>query len=239
MTSSPAAWLPDESLFLEVAERPPARPHRPWNQGDIFEDVPISITDRTKAGVASSKLKPGYAALLGHTCSVRGGGTPSFLQNVAQVRLAKPAEAERLGNADPLFHSDFKLFPLVGLFSDGLWVVDFSVLGSTHFKHLEGKRIACLSLAGWAAFQRRYANHSLRVDQSLADRAADLNGLWTELDLWEDWCSRGFGEKEFDSWLRRPIETDCPYQGTVRRNAVELAADIIRAELPTGAPPPT
>lgn len=235
MTSSAGAWLPDGSLFLESSDTPPVRPHRPWNQGDIFVDVPIMITGRTGAGVPKVKEKVCHAMLIGHTCSLRGGGAPAILQNVAEVRQAKDAEIGRLKGADPLFDSDFKLFPLTGLFDDTLWVVDFNVLGTTHYKHLVDRRIACLSLDGWAALQRRYAFHSLRVDLSIATRAEDLRGLWAELELWEEWCSRGFLEAEFDAWLSEPIETDCAYAGTSRRDAAELARDIILAEMPAAA----
>ena len=41
MTSSAGAWLPDGSLFLESSDTPQVRPNRPWNQGDIFIDVPL------------------------------------------------------------------------------------------------------------------------------------------------------------------------------------------------------
>lgn len=232
MTSSAGAWLPDGSLFLESALAPPVRPHRPWNQGDVFADVPLMIANRTGAGAVKAKEKVCHAMLLGHTCSLRGGGAPAILQNVAEVRQAKDAEIGRLKGTDPLFDSDFKLFPLTGLYDDALWVVDFNVLGTTHYKHLDGNRIACLSLEGWAALQRRYAFHSLRVDLSIETRADDLRGLWIELELWEEWCCRGFVESEFDAWLNDPIQTDCAYAGTRRRDAAEFARDIILAEMP-------
>jgi len=232
MTSSAGAWLPDGSLFLESSDAPPVRPYRPWNQGDIFVDVPIMITGRTNAGAPKVKEKLCHAMLIGHTCSLRGGGDIAILQNVAEVRQAKDAEIARLKAAQPLFDSDFKLFPLAGLFHDTLWIVDFNVLGTTHYKHLVDKRIACLSLEGWAALQRRYAFHSLRVDLSIETRAEDLRGLWREFELWEEWCSRGLVEREFDKWLGEPITTDCTYKGTIRRDAVEFAADILLAEMP-------
>jgi hypothetical protein len=101
-----------------------------------------------------------------------------------------------------------------------------------HFKLLEGKRVACLSLEGWAALQRRYATHSLRIEQSIDDRAADIKVHWHELEIWEEWCSRGYQEAEFVPWRREPIQTDGPYKGTVREDAFEFAADVIRNELP-------
>jgi hypothetical protein len=231
MTSSLGVWLPDGSIFLEKDSVPPVRPHRPWNQGDIFADVTITLTNRSKTGDPVAKTKPGYVMLIGHPCSLRGGGTKAILQNVAQVRPAKDKEKEAFV---PPWDSHLMLFPLVD-FEEGLWVTDFNVVGTVHFKLLEDKRVACLTLEGWAALQRRYASHSLRIDQSIEDRAADIKRHWDEINIWEEWCSRGYAEPEFEHWITQPIETDCPYRGTPRRQAIELAADIILAELPTTA----
>jgi hypothetical protein len=232
MTSSVTSWLPDGSLFLERADLPPVRPERPWNQGDVFADVPITITDRTGAGAVKLKTIQGHAALIGHTCSLRGGGKTAVFQNVAHVRPAKPNEITRFEQMTPKWDCYFQLFPYVDLYSDQLWVADFNVVGTVHFKYLVDHRVACLNLQGWAAFQRRYGNHALRIDQSIEFRVGDLRGLWTQLDLWEEWCRRGFSEPEFDAWLNQPIEAECHYKGTRRRDAVELAADIILEEMP-------
>lgn len=229
MTSSAGAGAPDHSLFLETTDTPPARPNRPLNQGDIFQDVAITLTNRSRGGSATAKTKLGHAMLIGHPCSLRGGSTLAVLQNIAQVRPVKEAEAERLTESPD---SDSRLFRLDGLFPDTLWVVDFNILGTVHFKLLEKRRIACLSLEGWAAFQRRYANHALRVEQSIELRIADIRKYWLELDVWEEWCVRGNGEEDFYEWIREPITTEGPYAGTTRFNALELAADVIRGELP-------
>ena len=232
MTSA-GAWLPDESLFLDRADVPPVRPERPWNQGDVFMDVPITITQRTGAGAAKPKAIVGHAALIGHPCSLRGGGKPAIFQNVVGVRPAKPNEIERFEQVTPKWDCYFQVFPYVGLTEDGqLWVADFNILGTVHFKHLVDQRVACLSLEGWAAFQRRYANHTLRIDQSIDFRVGDVRQIWTELDLWEEWCRRGFEEADFDAWLNEPISSECHYKGTRRRDAVELAADVVLGEMP-------
>jgi len=179
-------------------------------------------------------MKQGHAMLIGHPCSLRGGGRIAVLQNLVEVRPLKDSEAERF--SEP-WDTDFKLFPLVGFAPDRLWVADFNVLGTAHFKLLENKRVACLSLEGWAALQRRYASHSLRIDQSIELRMADLRRYWSELELWEEWCARGHPEPDFYSWITQPIETDGLYKGTTRLQAVELAADIIRSELPAPIEP--
>src|SRR4051812_12286716 len=126
MTHSRGAWLPDGSLFLDQADVPPVRPERPWHQGDVFADVPITITGRTNAGAVKTKTIHGHAALTGHTCSVRGGGKLAILQNVAHVRPAKVKELEKFDLVEPKWDCYFQLFPYVGLSSDGqLWVADF------------------------------------------------------------------------------------------------------------------
>ncbi len=229
MTTLVGDWLPNESLYLDKASEPPVRPHRPLNQGDIFQDVTICLTNRSGSGEPTPKTKICHAMLIGHPCSLRGGPKLAALQNLVEVRPVKDAEADRF--VEP-WDSDFRLFPLRNLFPDKLWVADFNVIGTVHFKLLEDRRMACLSLAGWAALQRRYANHSLRIDQSIELRMADLRGLWNELALWEEWCARGHAEPDFYTWVRNPIESEGPYKGTVRLEAIELAEDVIRAELP-------
>lgn len=229
MNSSSGAWLPSEGIFLEKALAPNVRPHRPWNQGDIFADVTITLTNRAGSGEPKPKVKQCHAMLIGHPCSLRGGGRNAALQNLVEVRAVKDSEAARF--TDP-WDSDLRLFPLVGLFPDRLWVADFNVIGTSHFKLLEGKRIACMSLQGWAALQRRYANHSLRIDQSIELRVRDIRKYWIEIEIWEEWCSRGHAEPDFAQWMQEPVETDGPYKGTIRIDAIELAPDIIRSELP-------
>src|SRR5262249_2122603 len=154
-------WLPDAGIFLDRADVPPVRPERPWNQGDVFADVPITISNRASGGAVKPKVTEGYAALVGHPCSIRGGGKLAVLQNVVQVRPAKPKEIQKFEEVTPDWDCYFQLFPYVGLSDDGeLWVADFNVTGTVHFKHLEGRRVACLSHEGWAAFQRRLLNHT-------------------------------------------------------------------------------
>jgi hypothetical protein len=111
----------------------------------------------------------------------------------------------------------------------------FNVISTVHVKHLRDKRVACLNEPGWAALQKRYANHCVRDSQPLDIRQADSHYLWVEIELWEEWCLRGHQEADFVDWLKEPIAVDCPYKGTPRNKALDLAGDIIRSELP--APP--
>jgi hypothetical protein len=50
--------------------------------------------------------------------------------------------------------------------------------------------------------------------------------------IWEECCSRGYSDADFEEWKRQGIETEGPYKGTLRLDAFELAPDVIRAELP-------
>src|SRR6266511_1489623 len=97
MTSSPGAWLHNESIFLDRASDPPVRPDRPWNQGDIFADVPLTLTNRAGSGAATPKVRQGYAIMTGHPCSLRGEGNVATIQKLIEVRQIKYREATRFG----------------------------------------------------------------------------------------------------------------------------------------------
>lgn len=228
MSSPIIPWLPSEGIYLDKADSPDVRPSRPWAQGDVFADVTIYLMDINASG-PRSKERVGHAMLLGHTCSMRGGSTLSALQNVCQVRPAKEAEIAKLAEREGAYR---QLFPLPSLVGDDLWVADFNVLGSVKFTHLRGKRTACLSHAGWAALQLRYAHHSTRIDQSLEQRIADIRPTWIEIELWEEWCSRGHPETEYQPWLDELAGIDDD-GGVTRRKAIELLPDLVREQLPS------
>lgn len=224
MASPP--WLPDESIYLERQDAPEARPARPYNQGDVFADVPIATAGRD---ADKSKLNKGPVLLLGHPCSIHAGGRVFPTQFVASVRLKSDAVGNR--PLDPPWDSHHFLFPLPGLIQGEDYVADFRRLGTTHFKNLEGRRTACLTQDGWAALQRRWAWHSLRIDLPLAVRSADLTGLWSELHLWEAWNARGNPYERFPAWLAEP-QANGAYAGTTRRDLLDFALDELEEELP-------
>lgn len=229
MSSSSPEWLPDGGIFLEKAAEPHVRPTRPWWQGDVFADVTIPLLVLKKGKPTLKPLEKRRAILLGHPCSIRGGARLAQAQNVAEVRLPRGGEKDRL---KPPWDSDLKLFPLPDLLGDGeLHVADFNVIATVPKEHLDLKRMACLNHDGWAAFQRRYAAHSLRVEQTLADRRGDTQALWSEITIWEEWCSRGHPEEDYPAWLSNPLESG-KYAGTVRRDALEFAPDAVEADLP-------
>jgi len=178
MASPP--WLPDESIYLERRDEPVVRPTRPLNQGDVFIDVPIAAA----GGPDKAKLHSGPVLLMGHPCSVHAGGRILDSQLVASVRRKADAVTGSR-SLDPPWDSHHYLFPLPGLLQGEDYVADFRRVGTTHYKNLEDRRIACLTQDGWAGLQRRWAWHSLRIDLPLAVRSADLGGLWNELQLWD------------------------------------------------------
>jgi hypothetical protein len=232
MSSSSPEWLPDGGIFLARAADPDVRPSRPWWQGDVFAGVTIPVLTMRKGEPQMKALEGRRAILLGHPCSIRGGGTLARAQNVAEVRLPRGKEAERL---KPPWGTDLRLFPLPDLLGDGeLHVADFNTIGTVAQEHLAGKRIACLNHDGWAAFQKRYGVHSLRIEQSLSDRRADTQAYWNEITIWEEWCSRGQLEGDYQAWLNEPLESG-EYAGTIRRQALEFAPDAVEAELPDPA----
>lgn len=227
MASPP--WLPEDSIYLELADTPVAQPARPLSQGDVFTEVPIAATGR---GSDKAKINVGPALLLGHPCSIHAGGRIVPTQLVAAVRpKADAASGNR--SLEPPWDTHHYLFPLPGLIDGEDFVADFRRVGTTHFKNLEARRIACLTQDGWAALQRRWAWHTLRADLPLASRSADLAGLWNELRLWEEWNSRGQGYEEFPSWLEQPQEAGA-YVGTKRRDLIDYALDELMTELPDG-----
>lgn len=229
--SSSSPWLPEEPLFLEVAQTPEVRPHRPWNQGDIFAEVPLAITAGTKAN-PQAPLRTACVMLMGNPCSLRGGASLAALQNVAEVRPLKEKEA---GFEAP-WEGRWQLFPLLGFDDDQLWVVDFNVMCTVGVKQLTHRRVASLSEHGWGALQKRYSNHVFRTHASIEEHMADSRRYWLELSIWEEWCVRGHRESEFPSWFREAM-TNGPYAGTPRVDVIEMGPDFITAELPPAPPP--
>jgi hypothetical protein len=220
-------WLLDADPYIELADRPHVRPNRPFWQGDIFDSVPLSLTDKPKAEGPKPKTRETAAMLVGNPCSLHaGGGRLAVMQNVAQVRPLKERERDRFA---PPWDGFFQLFPLPSFRDGEVWVADFNVLGSVHFKYLEASRIACLSREGWAAMQCRFAYHTLRMRQSVTDRIEDIRALANEADLWEEWNTTGRDPGEFQGWLEEPCGAEA-YAGTKRRELLDFAPDMVASE---------
>lgn len=194
-------------------------------QGDIFIDVPISTAVRN---ATEPKVMVGPVLLLGHPCSIYRGGEVYPIQFVASVRPVGEAVKGR-PFADP-WDTHLYLFPLPALINGEDYVADFTRVGTTHFKNLDSRRIACLSRLGWAALQRRWAWHTLRADLPLEQRDSDLIALWTEMDLWERWNERGMKAPEFQTWLNG-TSADGAYVGTRRRDLLDFAPDLLAEEM--------
>jgi hypothetical protein len=217
--------MPADSPYLALSP-PPARLHRPLVQGDVFVDIPIATASRE---AAEPKINRGPAILLGHPCSIYAGPDVYAVQFVAAVRPVREAVQGR-PFTDP-WNSHLYLFPLPALIEGEDYVADFRRVGTTHFKNLEGRRIACLTKSGWAALQRRWAWFTLRADLPLSQREADLAALWNEMDLWEKWSGLGLDPRGFPDWLNQPSEGPA-FEGTRRRDLLDFAADVLAEEMP-------
>lgn len=228
-------WLPVGDLYLERADAPDVRPERPWNQSDVFTDVPISIVNRFRPGTGPEQPAPTRRVtvmLLSHPCVMRAGraGNPSDHQVVAEVQPVDEAQGGRPFRAP--WDSHFSLFPLPGLLGGTDYAVNFRRIGVTHRGYLQGHRVAVLSHWGWAAMQRRYAYHSLRLDLDLASRRLETAAPWEEIQLWEEWNTRGHDPGSFQPWLSEPLSAGRRYAGEIRRSTLEYAPDDVRADLP-------
>lgn len=220
-------WLPEDAPYLDRADLPHVRPNRPYNQGDIFVDVPIASAGR---GEDRPKVNSGPVMLMGHPCSIHAGGRVIETQFVASIRPMDEAAKERPFTAP--WDTHLYLFPLPQLIAGRDFVVDFRRLGTTHFKNLENRRIACMTSDGWAAVQRRWAWHTLRADLPLDVRSQDLRGLWNELALWEEWTARGNAREGFHAWRDAP-QREGPYTETTRADLLDFAFDELWGELPS------
>jgi hypothetical protein len=219
-------WLPDGSIYLERADAPHVRPSRPYNQGDIFDKVPLASAGR---GDDNPRIEVGPVILLGHPCSIRAGSRVIPEQLIAAIRVLDDAVPAR--NLQSPWATHRYLFPLPQLCDGQDYVADFRRVGTTHYKNLEGHRVACLTRDGWAALQIRWAWHTLRAEIPLAVRSMDLLGLWNELALEEEWTDRGFTPGEFPAW-RDSAQTEGAFVGTKRADLLDYAFDELWGELP-------
>lgn len=226
-------WLPNVDFYHDRSEQPHVRPSRPLCQGDVFVDVPLSIVKRHKPDVADkdkSTTNRILVALISHPCAMYANGAPINNVPVAEVRRAEDACKEGRPFEPPF--DDYSYFaPLPALQSGEDYVVDFRRIGVTHTRYLIDRRIACLSHKGWAAFQRRFAYHFLRMDVEFDKLLNATNPLWSEFEIWEEWGSRGHHPPEYQRWLEDPMQMGA-YAGEKRRDVLEYAPDLVAAELP-------
>ncbi len=131
---------------------------------------------------------------------------------------------------DP-WNGHYYLFPLPALIEGADYVIDFRRIGMTHYRNLEDHRIACMNLEGWAAMQRRFAYHTLRADIPLSTRIADLEALWHEVGLWEEWNSRGHPSDGYQPWLNEQQQRG-QYAGVARRTLLDYAPDHVAEDIP-------
>jgi hypothetical protein len=201
----------------------------------VFEDVPLGLIKRFKSSPDwFGSEKSVRVSLLSHPCSAYGNGSLLPIQTVAEVRLLRDADPKGRFQAPWATHTYF--FPLPDLLSDGEgYAVDFRRIGTTHYEYLERSRIACLSHAGWASFQSRYAVHALRLALSREQALGGTLPYWNEFDLWEEWIRRGYPPPAFQAWLDDEF-TRGEYVGVRRRAVLEYAPDFIADDMPDHMP---
>jgi hypothetical protein len=190
----PASWPPVRGDFFRQASL-----HRPVFQGDLFTGVPI-VKARSGGSFAtdpSVSIERRTVALLGFPCDVYSGGVLGKAQMVAVVR-----EARKLGVPEN-WEGAFTACPLPDPFGDGvLWSVDFLTLSPVDRSYLKPEnRIACLSEFGWAFFRQRLALCLTRTMIPLDPLEAVGKATWQEIEMWENWNSRGHDPDAFQKWL--------------------------------------
>jgi len=220
--------LGDGSLFLEPPVQPPALPNRPWNQGDIFEDVSVSVV--VNEAVQSKKYS---VMLLGYPCVIYRGSKLAPSQTVGLVRPKADIVTSAMKQFEPPWDSYKNLFPLPQFQTSADYVVDLRQVYTVATAQLDGKRTACLSHEGWAALQKRFAWHWLRIDLPLQQRMSDTLERWNELLAWHRWGENGLTFEAFQPWLKGPLGLDgSPYRGTPRNEILEMAVDDVMGDFP-------
>jgi hypothetical protein len=140
-------------------------------------------------------------------------------------------EVRKLGHhLEPPYDSHYYCFPLPQLLNGEDYVADFRRIGTTHYQFLEGKRVACLSRAAWAALIRRYVFHCSRFDLGQERTHENIGELWHEFELWERWAQERNTPAGYQEWLNER-QRNGPYAGTIRRELLAFASDQVVAEL--------
>lgn len=226
-------WLPDGSIYFAKDDSPHVRPDRPLSIGDVFTDVPVPLIPKHKATVDEDTLhksKQVTVMLLGHPCSIYAGGRVAVSQLVAQVRTKDEATSGR--PFEPPWDGHWFCFPLPNFANDQDYVVDFRRIGTTHYKYLQEKRVACLTKEGWAAVFKRFTYHSTRLELQLDRVVEAVTVYWTEFELWEKWNARGLPSEQFQRWLHEGLGGDSRYSGTERMAVLEFAPDLVEDDFP-------
>jgi hypothetical protein len=222
---------PDPDGFYEArADHPPVRPHRPLFQGDVFLDVPFSVSKRKAQHGAYHESSPTAVLLIGHPCVMHAGAKVLPVQSAVQVRLVADAVTEGKTFSPP-YEGRYTLFPLPALRADGDYVADFRRIGTTPTLELDGRRVACLSKRAWVALQHRYVYHATRYELDFDLMFAQADHWWNDVMLWEEWRERGLRAEDYEAWVKQPLAGGS-YAGTVRRAAAAFAPDAVRNEFP-------
>lgn len=222
-------WPSTEDFYLEHAGVG-VRPSRPLHQGDVFVDVPFTVANPKRPEGSYFPERLATVQLVGHPCSIRAGHSILPVQAVVEVRLKRDIVQPDHPFEEP-YESHFHLFPLPDLIEGDDYVADFRRVGTVVTKELIPQRVACLDKEAWVGLQRRLVYHTTRHELDFDLMLARADEWWNEVELWEEWNSRGLPEDDFDDWLSEPV-TSGSYSGTTRRDVAAFAPDHVRAELP-------
>lgn len=192
-------------LYQYRSDEPPAGPHRPLSQGDVFDGVPLvsaAVPNPKQAGTwKTPKPRLGLGMFVTHPCASRNQVTFKLAPFVAVAPVVKcPKEW------GPPWDGYYYLIPLPGLRNGEDYVARLDQVCSVASEALPGHRVACLNQAGLEALFHRLAMNSLRFPETPAHYRTEAARLTYEVDLWELWTKQSGSEDGFQEWLNGPFQ---------------------------------
>lgn len=205
--------IPGTADQLYLARADEVSPHRPYFQGDIFDETPIPGVDD----------EPSLAIITTHACDMRG---EDGVQLAAHLHLAR---VEQRTDPPPLngwFKYHPREMPLPDLLGEGQdpFTAQLDLVGRARTNGL-GNRIACLDLYGITILQQRIVHRASRVKISKDVFQEQSAPVFAEADLMEEWIEastamgvpRGDGEREFHEFLRGSRGAEPPLQDQLQK----------------------
>ena len=182
MTSSLAIPSSHDELYYARGDVPLTRP---LMQGDVFKDVAIPGIDDHRE----------LAMVMMHPCSMRTG--PTLRKRLTVVRVDRQPTLSLAQWPDT--HYDY--MPLPDLKGEGIDTSPFAScfrdIGSVATTDLGlKKRIAILSTRGLLYLQQRYIHSQTRVVVDLETLLAQMEPVFDEIELQEDWADAALGANE-------------------------------------------
>lgn len=194
----------------------PLSAHRPYFQGDVFEDVPfVKAKSAGDPGMDPNVVvERRTVVVLGYPCDIYDQGKLVKVQTVAVVTSATQAGIPE--NWD----GAFTYAPLPDLHGDGvMWAVNLRTAANIDVSYLRvDGRLRSLSNLGWAVLRQRIGLCATRASMSLESLARVGQVTWEEIALWQRWNEAGKVPEKFQQWLE---EADPQLGGFTRRALLE------------------